>query len=341
VAEKAHDADRCIVMDGVPVLLGDALITGAGRQGARRKLHLMSSNFAVGWTGHLIAARMVVEELAREFTGRSVTLEQVRQNLSQHTAEEFGPMTVHLVGWLVDDKPRAFLWKSSSPHEIFEDDEYLDGSGADAFKAHLMGARVAGQERTIWDTINSALYIAGRLHADELTVRFARSQGFGYAYEILYFHEGTFHPLTNVLYVVGEFRFNRDGKFADAKLGDQLMMVRDLADVVLVTRQNNALDRTDFEIISPLQGVSKSRIAEIGRQVKARQFLITARAEYGCLVALFTSPDFTEPQVITMPFRPNEERSIIRLKDDGDMLRFQFNERAFELAYRAVRENSP
>jgi hypothetical protein len=74
---------------GTPVLIGDFLITsGAERSGLRKKILLIADNFALAWTGHLIAANSVVESLQSSLDLNAVTCESVKAVLTAPTTSD-------------------------------------------------------------------------------------------------------------------------------------------------------------------------------------------------------------------------------------------------------------
>lgn len=53
---------------GVPALIGDFLLTrGQIEAGTRKKLAVLHSRLAIGWTGHLISAQQAIAQLKNFF----------------------------------------------------------------------------------------------------------------------------------------------------------------------------------------------------------------------------------------------------------------------------------
>src|SRR5438477_1144938 len=116
-------------VDDVPLLLGDFLITSGELSGTRKKIHFISPNFVVGWSGDLWAARPVLKALHDQFDNAHVQYGTLEKLLTQFPTEELGSLNVQIVGWVVDDEARCFLWRSDYPSELFYDNEYFIGSG--------------------------------------------------------------------------------------------------------------------------------------------------------------------------------------------------------------------
>src|SRR6266550_4655856 len=98
--------------DSVPLLLGDFLLTVQDSIGTRKKVHLISPNLVVGWTGSKLAARTVLKELNDEFRDQHVTCAALEDFLTHYPTSDLGSLDTHLVGWVVDGEPRCFLWNS-------------------------------------------------------------------------------------------------------------------------------------------------------------------------------------------------------------------------------------
>jgi hypothetical protein len=89
---------------GTPVLIGDFLITNNGEvSGLRKKLLLVAENFALAWTGHLVAANSVVTRLQTALGQDAPTLESVKAILTNpETISGLGSFQVTLICWAFD-----------------------------------------------------------------------------------------------------------------------------------------------------------------------------------------------------------------------------------------------
>ena len=179
---------------GVPVLLGDFLITAASRKrvGLKKKVHRLQPNLVVGWTGHQIAAQLVLTALHGRFREERPTKHTLEQFLRSFPIADLGALSVELVGWIYDDQPHCFRWWSDWPHEPFYGDHHLAGSGA-GLMAKLIGDGAAQgrvpeairDDAVEGHAIKETLWDASRLMADEVGQRQNQAAGYGYAYEVL------------------------------------------------------------------------------------------------------------------------------------------------------------
>jgi hypothetical protein len=62
-------------LNNIPVLIGDALCTAKGYQGfhLKKKIYLITTNLAVGWTGYSLTASSVIGEMRSTFEGKTAT----------------------------------------------------------------------------------------------------------------------------------------------------------------------------------------------------------------------------------------------------------------------------
>jgi len=188
---------------GVPLLLGDFLITGS-RTYSLKKLHLISHNFVVAWTGHLIVAEAVLRDVYNEFKGVTVSRERLEQFLSNCTEWVEGDLGVHLVGWLIDSEPHCFLWNSHYPQQLFYEEAHIDGSGAEVFQDMLKSGTLFAVNRPVTSAVDDAIItlLTGvcQLMSDEVLDKNNQQKRFGYAYEILFFDGERFKYVDNILY---------------------------------------------------------------------------------------------------------------------------------------------
>src|SRR5712691_3902572 len=119
-AYQVHDA---------PVLVGDALCTSKISRSLKKKVYLVSPNLVVGWTGYLRTAQIVIFELFSRFLGKHVGTSELETLLTTLNFPGMADFEAKIVGWIVDDQPKCFIWQSSYPKDVFYDAAYFEGSG--------------------------------------------------------------------------------------------------------------------------------------------------------------------------------------------------------------------
>ena len=205
---------------GTPVLVGDFLITSGGEvSGLRKKILLVAHNFALAWTGDLVAANLVVKSLQADLDRDAVTLESVKAILTNPaTASNLRPLQVQLICWVVDGQgAHCFRWNSDYPHELFPGAPQYDGSG-DSFVQALAGVGLrdsATPEGTNPNrAVDGALSVTTELMRSEMLGPTNKPRGFGFAYEILCLVDGQrFEYVNNVLYYAITCELDGSGKY--------------------------------------------------------------------------------------------------------------------------------
>lgn len=197
---------------GIPVLTGDFLITSpdgsapASPDALCKKITRLNRNLVVGWTGSLIAAKLVLRKMRQSMSsGKAVTKDWLEDCLKSFDTDQVEPLSVRLVGWLIDDEAHCFSWNSEYPKTLFYGDPMIDGLGKDAFIKVCPEANIPSseqlQEKNLEKAIKNCLSVTCQLVADEmLGSGIFRPLGTGYAYETLYFDGSRFRYLSNILY---------------------------------------------------------------------------------------------------------------------------------------------
>ena len=144
----------------VPLLLGDFMISGGARGYTLKKVHLISPNLVVGWTGHLFLAKSLLRDLHNKFNGVRVSKEELEQFLINYPVDNSSSMLVHLVGSIIDDKRYCFLWNSSHPQRLFYESYHVDGSGATVFENMLKSRGRLGIQGARTSNVDQAIYFA-------------------------------------------------------------------------------------------------------------------------------------------------------------------------------------
>lgn len=198
---------------GIPVLLGDFLITGGGSETSNKKIYRVSSNFVIGWTGYKILAATVLRQLLDNFQDRVVTVAEIERFLVNYEIEQSSLDQLLLIAWIVENNnPRCFLWNYAYPRELFYQAECFAGSGEEKFKELKTRDSLEGSwnmlKTNVELAIQSTLIKAAELYSDEILDKMNRRQGFGYGYELLYFDGTQFRYLDNIAYLGMDIYFD-------------------------------------------------------------------------------------------------------------------------------------
>ena len=241
---------------GVPVLLGDFLITGGGFH-ARKKIYKVSRNFVIGWTGNLIDARSVIRSIFSQFENKTVSVRDVETFLIKKKADKFFREELHIIGWIIEEKnPLCFLWNIQYPSELFFEPFHIDGSGAETFR-EILSRNIEGEfwesrKNNIAEAINSALAKSAELLLDEIQERTNQKKGFGHGYELLYYNGSEFKYLDDIVFGSLQFSFDPNNDFQDGTLYPLLYRYKCMGDGAALHMTNFANGGMFFNFINPV-----------------------------------------------------------------------------------------
>jgi hypothetical protein len=191
--------------EGVPVLVGDFLISGSGQKSStRKKIYKVSSNLVVGWSGPLFVAAPILKALFSDFEDKTVTVVELETFFKNRPKDELSSLPFFIVGWVVTEQPYCFLWNILFPTKLFYEPYHVIGSGSEKFKdlitRKFMGGSWGPKKSAIDQAVFSVLSKVGELFSDENLERINRSEGFGHGYEVLYFDGKEFNYVENIAY---------------------------------------------------------------------------------------------------------------------------------------------
>lgn len=295
-------------LHGVPILLGDLLITanasvgspsflptsphlsgnlpekvGARVAGACKKVHLIGPTLAVAWSGWQLAASQILGRLNEAFSKTPATKETLAGVLAKLVDYEDERFSLHLVGWVVDSAPTCFRWNSMWPQEIFVADSHFDGSGEDVFsnllreKLHA-SAFGPGIGTPAEAAVFAVLAKASKLMEKEVSTGETLSHRFGYGYEVAYFEAGMFRYVDEVTYLMWEVVANRGTGTYGCRLGPTIMKYRNFGEFSIVQTTQLMRDQAEVTYVDLITPVHKT-LLDIDPHALGRQPL---RSAYYC-----------------------------------------------------------
>lgn len=204
----------------------------------KKKVHKLSKNCAVAWTGDLIAASSVIRNLKQQLNSDYISFKELESHLTKLNPEEFGNFVTRLIFWVIDDKEYCFLWNSGYPQELFLGEPTYDGSGQKVIEEQLsingnISPRDGGFVSSLGEPLptdidgklitpyrlsdieyakKSCLNIITQLKTDEALFRKNHELGFGYGYDILIYENGEFRYIDDILYIILTFFINNANK---------------------------------------------------------------------------------------------------------------------------------
>lgn len=204
--------------EGIPVLIGDFLITGGGQESTKKKIYKVSPNFAVGWSGPAFVAAPILRALFSAFEDKIVALSEVETFFSNRPKDELSTLPFFIVGWVIGEHPHCFLWNILCPTKLFYEPYHVVGSGTQKFQELMtrksMGGSWGSKRTTIEQAVFSALSKATELYSDENLDKMNRREGFGHGYELLYFDGREFRYVENIAFFGMDILLNLDDDFS-------------------------------------------------------------------------------------------------------------------------------
>jgi hypothetical protein len=257
--------------------MGDFLLTTNDRVvGARKKIQRLRTNFAFGWTGLVSAALSIGQHLDTALGEDHVTEAALVSALRSFPATNPREMGVKLIGWLIDDRELCFTWWSNSPERVSFPTECIEGTGAPLFK------KLSGMVMTPPDleVPKRALGFASCLMSDEAGFWKNRKEGFGEAYEILCWRDGSFQYVSDVAYTFAQAEFDSLGRLLRTFPVPWAFQYLAVGEYAMLER---------FEVEKPLQ-ISRTLFAPIIGDTKAERGKHLANLSSGA--PLFKTPEW-------------------------------------------------
>lgn len=204
--------------EGVPILIGDFLITGSGHESTRKKIYKVGPNFVVGWSGPAFVAASILKALFAAFEDKVVSLAEVDEFFTNRPGDELSDQPFLIVGWVIGEQPYCFLWNILIPTRLFYEPYYVIGSGSQKFQELIttksLGGSLETRRTSVDQAVFSALTIAAELYSDENLERMNRREGFGHGYELLYFDGKEFNYIENIAFFGMDILWNLDDEFS-------------------------------------------------------------------------------------------------------------------------------
>jgi hypothetical protein len=291
---------------GVPLLMGDFVITGSEEGHIRKKIHLISPNLTVGWSGYRIAAQVVMRELHSRFNGQRVSKDALEAFLKNYPPEELGSIDFYLAGWVVDEKPHCFLWNSGYPGELFYEPEHVIGSGGNYYNTLLGGgfSNVTPSSSGSNEAIYHALCRASMLISAEVFSSPDKGDDFGFAYEVLYFDGNQFKYVDNILFLTWDVYWDDRKKIGRYKPFAHLLKYRNFESYSVVQIRDPQDNSSSIHTISPIHDDMPELLVSVpipGLDMYAGESF-SYESDYYCLFLRLTASDglgFSGPLVFT------------------------------------------
>jgi len=286
-----------------PVVTGDFLTTQGAYNGfcLRKKVHRITSNLAVAWTGTIVVAEHVVGALHRRFANESPTANELQQFLTSFKDGHFGTVRIELIGWIFDGEYRCFRWRSDWPQELFFGEPQYGGTGGPMIEAMLAQWRNVPFDNPARHVLQSI----GRLMEDEVERHRNRTERFGFGYEALYGDGNAFTYVDDVLYLFGNVYFDAAGHYLRPEIQPKFFKYHSLSDDYALLQIESYIPRggqffvqIDRHLITPVYESWKARA--LAQQVFSASYPVPYDAKYSCFfINIVKDADTSNPQQLT------------------------------------------
>lgn len=189
----------------IPILIGDMAISANDlRSTLRKKIYWISPNFVIGWSGSLLTATGILKSILARFNGRSISRAEIEEFFQVYLGDTSKELESVFIGWIVEEQPHCFLWRTSYPKKVFYSHSYSVGSGEKYFEDLLKPSsslwadgNVTGDNEALYDT----LLHTGKMFFEETLYPKQWNQTYGFAYDLLGYWQGQFryvHTITHL-----------------------------------------------------------------------------------------------------------------------------------------------
>lgn len=327
-----------------PVLIGDFLITdGNAVSGLRKKVLLVADNFALAWTGHLLAADSVVKSLQSSLDLAAVTIESVRAILTNPATSDLGIPHVSLVCWVIDSQGQhCFRWNSNYPNELFLGVPMYDGSGG-SFAEALAGTGL--RDSSIPSSIHldravhGALGVTTNLMTSEMLGPSTQPHGFGFSYEIILANNHRFEYVDNILYFTVTHEIDSAGKYLRSHFTGSIYKYQSIENYSLINVYDPTKNTHNVHIVSPVGKQSKETLNALLHSTERLDYCFPFSSQYYCVFVRFNAPGFESPPLVLIQGdHVPQNKGIFEVTAKNELL-LQVNPDMTEWMYRTIRED--
>ncbi len=225
---------------------------------AIRKTVKLADNCALAWSGDQIAAECVYKDIKGHFCSdkRPFTKKSLEDFLTtQYQHEESTRLRAVFIGWIVDEEPSCFLWRTDYPGELFYGEYKSEGTGAkyiDEFLTHSeTHLKWSESCHTLADNIGHLLSCLSFLMQLEIGEAVDISRTFGVAYEALYFNGRSFEYLTDVTYCSARVFLDDSGTFVRLEVSEPICQYRGNSSFAVIIRMWPSTREGRWDMILP------------------------------------------------------------------------------------------
>lgn len=251
----------------------------------------------------MLTAQAIFSHLEATLPEPLATEETLRTALTSF-APDSNAAPVQVAGWIFGENELCFSWRSDWPNEVFADKHFYIGSGAKVFE-RLAGFGSSERVKSIGASLSQALTLAANLLVDEIGAQRNLGERFGFAYEILYRHNGRLEYLSDVSYAFAEVGFTASGQLQGKRLNQNVYQYQARDECAVIdhsthTQTGGGLIRNiDRHLITPLVGDARAQDARLQRELTRPIQPLFTHAKMSCVIlVLIHAVDTPHPIVL-------------------------------------------
>jgi hypothetical protein len=236
-------------IEGIPALIGDFLVTD-GRtdiphfplptrtnmvnpfnpvlphriNGMQRKCIIVNDRLAVGFTGHVEAAKYIFTALERRFgrQNRGPSLAELEATLRPIKLQLHSRKLVGMVmGWTIRNRPCCFYWKTALGERLTLVGMAIEGSGKQSFTKSLTSSFFLGYSPAIQSAYEKACLLGitkiGNVLVEEIISDANLALGYGYGAELALFNGIRFEFIPKIGFMFWNVRLEVNGSVSLAQ----------------------------------------------------------------------------------------------------------------------------
>jgi hypothetical protein len=310
---------------GVPLLLGDFMISGHPEIKSQKKVFILTENIAIAWAGNLYQARCVFRNLKDRFSGTRPSKEEFDDFLKSYRVPDADAQyVVHVIGWIVDDASltgHCFCWSSANSTNIVYGDYFIKGTGTKTLedtlksKVNLQGK---GDVSAIAAAKSYAVSHSCTLMSDVILDRAHEAEGFGVAYEVIYYDDNRFAYINDIIYTILDLDYDVSTGRGTYNSNPSIIKYHSGGEFSLVQTRDEANKIINLNFITPVYDDLQAEYENIKRNRKPLSLV----SDYYCLFCRFKSSDGIN-ETLSMVFSAEQQNSPVYVDKDG-FLNFDF-----------------
>jgi hypothetical protein len=289
-----------------PLLVGDVLITTPfGDEYHTKKIHKISPNFVIGWTGYRDNAMQILPKIYKKFGGKRVQISEIEEYLLNYDVSRFigkdeWEDKLILSGWVINDEKYCFKWSDLFNHSGLTQLAYpsikegtINGSGAKFFKnllkekptINILAPEMSDYAKAVFQSLKEVgALINGEYLADDTSWR----NRFGFGYEILAYDGKEFKYVDTITTITVNVLLDDNANITHQNIAPNFFKYKNLGNLSLI--QKSLLGSSDIYQYFISRGWDSKTYLE--NLIESHRYqILPPQSDYYCLTIRFFNPN--------------------------------------------------